>query len=59
MPGRSRKTVQTEEVDLIGAPVKGLEKLSEELSLNRDEMIMLAHYFRDLGRNPTMLEILS
>ncbi len=59
MPGRSRKTVQTEEVDLIGAPVKGLEKLSEELSLslNRDEMIMLAHYFRDLGRNPTMLEI--
>jgi phosphoribosylformylglycinamidine synthase len=59
MPGRSRKTVQAEEVDLIGAPVKGLEKLSEELSLslNRDEMIMLAHYFRDLGRNPTMLEI--
>ena len=48
-------------MDLIGAPVKGLEKLSEELSLslNRDEMIMLAHYFRDPEKPNSMGEFVE
>lgn len=46
-------------VDLLGTSNEEVEKLSDDLalSLSKDEMIMLRHYFSDLGRNPTLLEI--
>ncbi|MEM0156042.1 MAG: phosphoribosylformylglycinamidine synthase subunit PurL [Thermoplasmataceae archaeon] len=49
----------TEIVKLLETGNDYLESLSSglSLSLSRDEMIMLRHYFSDLGRNPTMLEI--
>ncbi|OWP55303.1 MAG: phosphoribosylformylglycinamidine synthase II [Thermoplasmatales archaeon B_DKE] len=58
MPGKTKKAAKPETVKLIETPNADLGKLSGDLSLSlsTDEMIMLKHYFTDLGRNPTMLE---
>lgn len=50
---------KTPEIDLAGTPDNTLLKLSSRLglSLSYDEMLMLKHYFRDLGRNPTEVEV--
>lgn len=46
-------------VDITGIDDSDLRGLSDTmgLSLSTDEMLMLKHYFRDLGRNPTDVEL--
>lgn len=46
-------------IELLGMDDHQLEQLSVDmgLALSMDEMLMLKHYFQDLGRNPTDIEL--
>ncbi len=59
MAGNKKLETAIEIIPLLGADNKGLERITEDMSLglSPEEMSMLQNYFTKLGRNPTDVEM--